>query len=138
MGAISSLIEKTFRTSPKNVPLPAIAFKDRGKTAKTHAALFRNWAEHSEWVRAAVNIRKTQVSGAEWDVVPFDDKEKWDKGLQQEIRDLFDQPNAAVESFRSFIEPIVEDLLVLDSGVIEKERTLGGASSTCMAWTQPS
>jgi len=126
MGAISSLIEKTFRTSPKNVPLPAIAFKDRGKTAKAHAALFRNWAEHSEWVRAAVNIRKTQVSGAEWDIVPFDDKEKWDKGLQQEIRDLFDQPNAAVESFRSFIEPIVEDLLVLDSGIIEKERTLGG------------
>ena len=29
--------------------------------------------------------------------------------------------------FRSFIEPIIEDILVLDAGSIEKERTLGGS-----------
>lgn len=126
MGVIVDLIEKTFRTSPKNTPLPAVAFKDRNRVAKSHAALFRNWAEHSEWVRAAVNIRKTQVSQAEWDIIPFDDKQKWDEGLRQEIRDMFDQPSPAVDSFRSFIEPFMEDLLVLDAGVVEKERTFSG------------
>ena len=128
MGLIADLLTRSYKTSPKNVPVPSAAqlsFQDRGRVGKSSAALFRNWAEHSEWVRAAVNIRKAQVSSAEWDIVPFDQSESVDEGLQQELRDLFNRPNPAVESFRSWVEPILEDLLVLDAGVIEKERTLG-------------
>ena len=126
MGAVTEFIEKTFRTSPKNIPPAsgAMMFRDRGKVANSSARLFRNWAEHSEWVRAAVNVRKTQVSQAEWDVVRDDDDGKFDKGLAQEIRDIFETPNPACESYRSFVEPIVEDILVLDAGAIEKERTI--------------
>ena len=128
MGIISDFLTRSYKTSPKNVPVGSsqLLFQERGKVGKTSAALFRNWAEQSEWVRAAVNIRKAQVSSAEWDIVPFDHSGSVDEGLQAKLRDLFDRPNAAVESFRSWVEPILEDILVLDAGSIEKERTLGG------------
>jgi phage portal protein BeeE len=129
MGAVANLIEKAFRTSPKNVPPGSaqLLFQDRGRVSKASSGLFRNWAEHSEWVRAAINIRKAQVSSADWDIVPFDQNEDFDEGIAAELRDLFNRPNPTVESFRSWAEPILEDLLVLDAGTIEKERTFGGA-----------
>lgn len=129
MGFFSSLLTRSYRTSPKNYPAGTgggLVFQERGKVQKSSSALFRNWAEHSEWIRAAISIRKAQVSSAEWDIVPFDTEEKFDKVLQGEIRQRFFAPNIAVESFRSWVEPIIEDILVLDAGCIEKERTLGG------------
>ena len=127
MGLIADLL-LSYRTSPKNLPPgnATLVFQERGKVGKTSGALFRNWAEHSEWVRAAINVRKAQVSSAEWDVVAFDQSKPFDEGKQAELRALFNRPNLAVESFRSWVEPIIEDILVLDAGVIEKERTLGG------------
>lgn len=128
MGLIRDIITRSYKSSPKNLPpgSSSLVFQERSRAGKSSAALFRNWAEHSEWVRAAVNIRKAQVSSAEWDIVPFDQSEDIDEGLQQDLRDLFNRPNLAVESFRSWVEPILEDILVLDAGTIEKERTLGG------------
>ena len=127
MGLIADLL-LSYRTSPKNLPPgnATLVFQERGKVGKTSSALFRNWAEHSEWVRAAINVRKAQVSSAEWDIVAFDQTKPINETKQQQLRDLFNRPNLAVESFRSWVEPIVEDVLVLDAGVIEKERTLGG------------
>ncbi len=118
-----------YRTSPKNQPRgsASLAYQDKGRASKSSAALFRNWAEHSEWIRAAINIRKTQVSSAEWDIVPFDSTLEYSVPLQKQLRALFNQPNPMVESFRSWVEPIMEDILVLDAGVIEKERTLDGS-----------
>lgn len=115
------------RTSPKNVPSSAaLVMQERGRVAKANVQLFRHWAEHSEWVRAAINVRKTQVSAAEWDIMPFDPEKNYSPALKDQIKASFDRPNPAADSFRSFIEPIVEDLLVLDAGVVEKVRTLRG------------
>lgn len=117
----------TRRTSPQNIPASsAMVLQDRGRVAKSNVQLFRNWAEHSEWIRAAIGVRKSQVSGAEWDIVPFDPEQKYSPVLKERIKDLFDRPNPASDSFRSFIEPVLEDILVLDAGVIEKVRTLRG------------
>lgn len=129
MGAISDLLTRAYKTSPKNLPpgSAAMVFQERGRVGKSSGALFRNWAEHSEWVRAAINVRKAQVSSAEWDIVPFDQSGDFDDRKAQQLRDLFNRPNLAADSFRSWVEPIVEDILVLDAGTIEKERTLGGA-----------
>jgi len=128
MGVITDMLTRSYRTSPKNLPpgSSALLFQERGRVGKSSAALFRNWAEHSEWVRAAVNIRKAQISSAEWDIVPFDQTKDFNVSLQAEQRELFNRPNLSVESFRSWVEPILEDILVLDAGVIEKERNLGG------------
>lgn len=129
MGIVSDLLFRSYKTTPKNqgpAPGGAFVYQERGKVGKSTSALFRNWAEHSEWVRAAILIRKSQVSSAEWDIAPFDSTKPYDESLLEEIRERFNQPNTAIESFRSWVEPIVEDILVLDAGVIEKERTLGG------------
>ena len=121
--------EQPQRATPKKVPeLTSVGMVYQGnKVAKSNVPLFRHWGEHSEWVRAAINVRKSQVSSAEWDIVPYNpDIEVDNKRLAKRIKALFDTPNASVDSFRSFVEPIIEDILVLDAGCIEKVRNLRG------------
>lgn len=127
MSVMESISQWARRTDPKKVPSSAsIAANDRGRVAKSNVMLFRNWAEHSEWIRAAIGVRKSQVSSAEWDIVAFDPEKRFSEALKEQVKKLFDSPNPASDSFRSFIEPVVEDILVLDAGVIEKVRTLRG------------
>jgi phage portal protein BeeE len=116
------------RTSPERVPPTSstVVTPYSGKVGKSNAQQFRNWSEHSEWLRAAINVRKTQVSSAEWDIVPFDTEREMSQPLADRVRELFSMPNSRVDSFRSFIEPIVEDILVLDAGCVEKVRNLRG------------
>lgn len=115
------------RTDPKKNPSSAsVVSNDRSRVAKSNVLLFRNWAEHSEWIRAAIGVRKSQVSSAEWDIVAFDPEKPFSESLKDKIKDIFDSPNPAADSFRSFVEPVVEDILVLDAGVVEKVRSLRG------------
>ena len=76
-------IEKSFRTSPKEVPQNSTAsvvsnaggdwrMGDRGRVGRPRARMYRRWAEGSEWIRAALDVRKTQISQSEWDIVKFD------------------------------------------------------------------
>lgn len=117
------------QTSPRRVPSASVAVMysdtDRFKQGKTNVRLYRHWSEHSEWVRAAINIRKRQVSQAEWDIVPIDHTKAVNEKLRQQIKQLFDEPNPKRSDFRGFIEPVIEDMLVLDAGAIEKEFTFG-------------
>lgn len=127
--------EQAPSASPKKIPeTTAVGMVFQGsKVGKSNVKLFRSWSEHSEWVRAAINVRKSQVSSAEWDIVPANpDVEVDNKRLAKRIKALFDTPNVAATSFRSFIEPVVEDLLVLDAGSIEKVRNLRG--ETVQMW----
>jgi phage portal protein BeeE len=129
MGIVTQTLQRAMRTSPKNVPSAAsgVVMADLRRVGKPDARLFRNWSEHSEWIRAAINIRKTQISAAEWDVVPFDLNKKYSSELAAQVKRVLDTPNPRADSFRSFIEPIVEDILVLDAGSVEKVRTLRDA-----------
>jgi phage portal protein BeeE len=121
-------IRNGLRTSPKEVPSVAFASQrgagQFGRVGKPNVRLYRNWAEHSEWVRAAINVRKTQVSSSEWDIVPYDVNRPYSVRLQRRVKELFDLPNPRVDSFRTFIEPVVEDILVLDAGSIETVRNV--------------
>lgn len=97
-----------------------------GKVGKQNVLLYRNWAEHSEWVRTAINIRRTQVSSADWDIVKYDSTQPASETLAKQIKQTFTMPNPRNDSFRSFMEPVVEDILVLDAGCIENVRSLRG------------
>jgi hypothetical protein len=117
-------------TSPRRLPQAAAAVvyhdTDRHRQGKANVRLFRHWAEHSEWIRAAIKIRKGQVSQAEWVIAPIDHTKPWSISLQERIHSVFATPNPSQASFRGFIEKVVEDILVLDAGCIEKEFTLRG------------
>lgn len=135
MGRISSALarvlvtEKRYVTSPADeigATLASMVVAPNNRQGKPSAALYRNWAQNSDLGRALVNFFKRQVSVAEWDIVPYYSDLPHDAGLAREMRTLFDRPNAIDESFRGFIEKVAEDLLVLDAGSVEKERTFRG------------
>jgi phage portal protein BeeE len=125
--ALLERIQNALQSTPRNVPsltAAAIAFKEMGRVGKSNVQLFRHWSEHSEWIRAAINIRKNQVGSAEWDIVQNDpDGKPADQGLARELRDRLDYANPKAENFQAFLEQLVEDILVLDAGSIEKVRS---------------
>jgi HK97 family phage portal protein len=129
-GAVArNALRKAMKTSPKrapNAPTATLTTQDRGRVGVPNVSLFRNWAEHSEWCRAALNIRRDQVANADWVIDAEDHKKPWSRTAAEEITALLMEPNPVDESWETFIQTVVEDLLVLDAGVIEKERTLRG------------
>lgn len=135
MGAITNrLITRAPKTSPRNAgPVTtmyggnsAVGPNWNGRVGKANVELYRHWSRYSEWVRGAINIRRQQVSSAEWAIVPLNKTANYSSRLQKKITTLLMNPNPANDSFRSFIEPIIEDVLVLDAGCVEKERDLLG------------
>lgn len=125
---LREMIYKSPKASPKRVPDTSVAMTRQwnGKVGQSNVQLFRHWAEHSEWIAGAINIRRSQVSSAEWSIEPYDNTRPYSKRLAKRIYELLNKPNPAVDGFRGFIEPIVEDVLVLDAGSIELVRTLRG------------
>jgi hypothetical protein len=103
-----------------------VALTDTGRAGPTNVKLFRHWAQTSELVRGAIDIRRGQVAVAEWDILPNDPEQTYSKALQARIKRVFDTPNPTRNSFRNFAEPVLEDILVLDAGSIEKVRSLRG------------
>src|SRR6266566_4010661 len=94
------------RATPKKIPEGSVVSTAQaglvfqgGKVAKANAKLFRKWARESPWVRAAIDVRKSQVSSAEWDVVPYNTDLQVDNvRLAKRIKDVFDAPNSAKDS----------------------------------------
>lgn len=89
------------------------------RSSVANAQLFRNWAKHSEWVRAAVNIRKDQVARAEWRITAQDPEQPWSESLAARIDTLIRNPNPKDKIYDQFIDRLLEDFLVLDAGCVE-------------------
>ncbi|MGZ6281793.1 MAG: phage portal protein [Ktedonobacterales bacterium] len=90
-----------------------------------NAQQLRYFADNNEWVRAAINIRRQQVGRADIAVVPNDERKKWNRTIMKRVELLLSQPNIYRDSYRSLIEPVIEDILVLDRGCISKNMTAG-------------
>lgn len=129
-AVVRTALRNAMQTTPKktpNAPSATLTTQDRGRVGHPNVSLFRNWAEHSEWVRSALNIRRDQVASAEW-VIEAKDPEGAPppQAMLDEITALLERPNLIDEDWKTFIQAVTEDLLVLDAGSIEKERTLRG------------
>lgn len=117
------------RTSPARVPalssgnVGSVSFvnNDVALARPGGSATYRAMAA-TPWVFSAIGIRKDQVSSADWDILPYDNTKKHSVRLQQRIHDLFDQPSMKLDSFQSFAATVVDDLLTLDAGIVEKVR----------------
>lgn len=91
------------------------------------AKLLRHLADRSEALRTAINWRKQQVSQANWHIVRTDDPKKApNPKVEAAVRSLLNVVNSKRESMRSLLDMVVEDILILDAGCIEKEFTVGG------------
>lgn len=88
-----------------------------------NAGFLRQWAEQVEWVRAAINIRREQVGRATIVCRPVDETKPYNKAIQAQVEAILEDPNEYRDSMRTIVEQAVEDLLVLDRGVIEKSMT---------------
>ncbi len=90
------------------------------------ASLLRSWSRTNEWVRIAINRRKRQISQAQWHVVRTDDPSApANPKVVNAVMALLRTPNPRRESFRTILDQVLEDVLVIDSGCIEKVRLLG-------------
>lgn len=112
------------RTRDRKVGLAVI--NSTQPVGKKDARLYRAWADTNEWIRAAINHRKTQVSQAKYDIVAIDPEGPVDEAMRTRILSVFSKPNGKTDSFRGLIEPVVEDILVLDGGSTEIVRNLKG------------
>lgn len=128
IGPKTELVAKDQVTAPNRVnPIGGVAMAR--PVVKIPAVQLRRWADTSEWCRAAINHRRVQVSQSEWGIVPVDPDVSFDTGAQAAIELMLLHPNNRQKTFRALIEPVIEDILVLDRGVIEKEVTVGGVPS---------
>ena len=127
-GAIETLLLRSLRATPKRDPdtSVAVAFPEGNKIGKSNPQMLRNWAGNSEFIRTANDIRMGQLAAAEWDIVPADPAKPVPKRLQQQLRKVFRRPNPRDEGWEPFIKMVVEDILNLDAGSIEKVRSPRG------------
>lgn len=89
-----------------------------------NARLLRDWADSNEWTRAAINVRRQQIERADIAVMPLNERKPYNRPAMKSLQQLLDQPNELRDSWRSLIGPVIEDLLVLDRGVISKNMTM--------------
>lgn len=125
-GLITQIAKRL--VSPKKLPdtVTAVGYAEAlggNKVGKVGVRGYRQWASTSEFVRSAIDIRKGQVSAAEWDIVPFNPERPYSKRLKERIHQLFDTPNPIDETFNTMIERVAEDILTIDAGAIEVERS---------------
>ena len=142
MAEQRSLIQRLFGASTPSVgtekALPSLV-PDSGPYARGAMGMqtitkmstehLRRWSRLNPWIRAAINLRRTQISRSKWDIVSVEPGTDPDPRVVDRVKKLLRQPNPKGESWRSFIEPVVEDLLVLDQGAIEVEKTAGSRVS---------
>lgn len=113
--------------APDQKARPAVAgFVSKRPVGKTNADMLRAWARNNEWIRTAIDLRRSQVSSNDWDIVPIDTRQEFSPEMQAQVLNLFMLPNPRGDSFRTLIEPAIEDLLVLDAGCLEIVRNVRG------------
>lgn len=91
------------------------------------AKMLRDFSRTNEWVRLAIDYRREQISMASWKIVRLDDPKKPpDPRIEAAVRQLFRFVNPKRESIETLFDMSLDDILVLDAGCIEKEKSLGG------------
>jgi hypothetical protein len=107
-------------------PLTSALASDRAQ-GKRGSRILRDFADTCEPARMAINRRKRQIARGAWKLVRISDpKAPVNPTVNAAVHALFKNPDPKGRSWRSFVEIVLEDTLVLDSGTFEKEFTVGG------------
>lgn len=76
--------------------------------------------------RICINVLKEKVTKTDWVIKPIKYNAKVDPKKIEMATELFKHPNRNDETFRTLLDKMVEDLLVLDSVAVEKTRYRNG------------
>jgi len=76
----------------------------------------RAFSDSNEWLRAAINRVKDRVARSERMITPVDPALPFSADIQAAISYLIENPNPRGDSWRTFIEPVIEDLCTLGRG----------------------
>jgi 2'-5' RNA ligase len=85
---------------------------------KRRVLLLRQYAEHSEPVRAALDIYRNCIEQAEWQVVPYDQTRPMNESVRAEIKAVLATPNG-FEPYSTVKGKFTEDFLVVGHGSME-------------------
>lgn len=97
---------------------------------------FNNLREFSYFypiLRSCINYRKRQITQLDWDIVSKnvlinENEKKQIKKRIKELKDFFRYPTGdKTISFRTFISKFLEDTIVLDAGVLYRQKNRGGS-----------
>ncbi len=91
----------------------------------TNAKRLRDLSEQCEWARGAINLRRDQIGRADIAVLPMDETRPFNQKAQKQTMLILEQPNELRQNYTEMMASSVEDLLVLDRGVLSKNMTLG-------------
>jgi hypothetical protein len=75
--------------------------------------------------RICVNVLKEKVIKTKWNIQAIDPKKEVDPERIKQVENFFKYPNKN-ESFRTLLNKLLEDLLILDSATMEKTRFQNG------------
>lgn len=87
----------------------------------------RSFSVQYDVARIAINRRKRQLTGLQWDIVPYEegDKNKYESQIK-EVKEIITHIGGYKVRFRELVEVMVEDLLVLDAMAVYKRPTMAG------------
>lgn len=114
-----------FSVNPDAYKSPKLGVR---KPTNISFSLLRQVAKHDAIIRICINAIKKSVSQSKWDVV-LKEGEKMTPEIKSQIdylKKLFLLQNKNNENMRILLDRVIEDLLVLDAGVIEKVRNING------------
>lgn len=88
--------------------------------------VLRSLADNHDLTRIAIEVRKEQISGMVWDIVPADKDDKNDYTEQVKLaKEFFKKPDR-VNTFYDWIGMVLEEVLVVDALTLYRRRTRGG------------
>lgn len=132
----SKLKKKALETNPhgaiitslfNNPAMPVPGDKGKRKYGRLTYAELRNLSVSNEIIRICINKIKSEVSKTP-SIFRAKDSLKAEslKPQLEFLNSLYEHPNQAGDSWRDIIVKLVEDILVLDMGVLEKVKNLKG------------
>lgn len=105
------------------------AFIQKGitKPGRITFEVLRRAAQSVHIARICINVLKEQVTKTKWVIKPTDPQQEGKEDPRiKKLTDLFRHPNKNNETFRTLLDKMLEDLLILDTVSIEKTRYPNG------------
>jgi len=96
------------------------------KPGKISYETLRRAANSVHVARICINVLKEKVTKTKWVIKMIDPLAKKDERKIKELEDLFKHPNKNDETFRTLLDKMLEDLLILDAVSVEKTRNTDG------------